>query len=799
MWKHYLKVAGRNLKRSKIFSFINIIGLCVGLTCSMLILLFVKDELSFDKFHEKGQHIYRITTEATFKGQTRLSSNTGLLEGPKFTRHVPGIKAFVRYQSDGTDFKKGTEVQSLNLFRADPNFFQVFSFPLITGDPNTCLQAPNAIVLSKDEAIRQFGSTDILGKTVLLKEDTVFKPYTVTAVAKNCPQNSSIRFNALSQFQRSGKEEANPENWFNSYLNTFVLLDDQVSPQQVEKQMQNYYLKDASSSFKALLQKYGIPESEVSMEIYHLQALPGMHLDKTISSGNGIRSTSDPLYSYILSGIALFILLIACINFINLTIARSIKRAKEIGIRKVVGSDKKQLIIQFMGESALLCLIAFGLAILLTEALLPLFNTLANKSLALSYLFDTQLAVEFIALFAITSFIAGFYPAIVLTRFEPTKILYNRFQVQGKNYLQKSLVVVQFVLATFLVVLTFVLYQQFNFLTSADLGYDDSNLVLVEQYNTRPKGDLFKKDLLKNPGIVAVAARKAGSHTTLAKISDGAVLNFRQDIITANYLNELKIPIIAGREFSTANPTDSIDKVLVNEAFVKEAGWKDPLGQKITFTTQDNKIMQVIGVVKNYHYSSMNDPIQPQLFKWEDISKLNAFYIKLQPGMSNSTLDYIKSSYQQLFPLSPFSYSFMEDSNKQQYSDIAKWRQILLFGGLITILISFMGLFGLSVLASERRKKEIGIRKVYGASVRSIIQLLTTDYLKLVVIAMVIATPVTILAASKFLQTMLYRIPLSWQLFIIPDIMVILLAFLTVYIQTRQSAITNPVKSLKDE
>lgn len=799
MWKHYLKVAWRNLKRSKVFSVINIIGLTVGLTCSMLILLFVKDELSYDRFHSKQQQIYRITTESHYKGETRRSSITGLVEGPKFAQHVPGIKAFVRYQSAGTDYKKGTEVQSLSLFRTDPDFFKVFSFPLISGDPATCLRDPNSIVLSKDEAIRQFGSTDILGKTVLLKEDTVFKPYTVTAVAKNCPENSSIRFNALSQFRSTKEEESDLENWFNSYINTFVLLDDRADPHQVERQMQRYYLKDASSSFKTILKKYGIPESDISMDIYHLQALTDMHLDKKISSGNGIRATSNPLYSYMLSGIALFILLIACINFINLTVARSIKRAKEIGIRKVVGSDKKQLIIQFMGESILLCMMAFILAIILTEALLPLFNRLAGKSLSLSYLLDVKLVAELIALFATVSFIAGFYPAIVLTRFEPTKILYNRFQVQGKNYLQKSLVIVQFVMATFLVVLTFVLYQQFTYLTNADLGYDDSNLILIEQYNTRSNGTLFRERLSKNPNIVDVSAKNAGNNSTIGKINSEAVIHFRQDLITPNYLSQLKIPLASGRNFSTANPTDSVDKVLVNEAFVKEAGWQDPLGQKITFTTEDNKVVQVIGVVKNYHYGSMNEQIGPQVFQWKDINKLNAFYIKLKPGQSAGILDYIKSTYQQLYPLSPFSYSFVEDTNKLQYSDIAKWRQILLFGALITIVISFMGLFGLSVLSSERRKKEIGIRKVYGASVRSIIQLLTFDYLKLVIIAMVIATPLTIIAASKFLQTMLYRISLSWQLFIIPDILVILLAFLTVFVQTRQSAVINPVKSLKNE
>ena len=799
MFRHYLKVAWRGFKRASVFSFINITGLTIGLTCSMLILLFVKDELSFDKFHEHGHQIYRVVSQSTFKGESKISSNTGLLEGPRFAAHVPGIKSFVRIEYDGTDFKKGTEVQSMNFFRADSNFFVFFSFPLIAGNPATCLKDPYSIVLSKTEAIRQFGSTDILGKTVLLKEDTTFKPYTVTAVAKDCPQNSSIRFNALSPIKVSAADEANPQNWFSSFLNTFVMLDDHANLGQVERQMKNYYFKDASVTFKSLLQQYGLSASEASMEDYRLQPIAAMHLDKAISSGNGISATSNPVYSYILSGIALFILLIACINFINLTIARSLKRAKEIGIRKVVGSNKKQLIIQFMGESIILCMMSFCLALLLTELLLPLFNTLANKSLSLSYLLDAGLIAALAGLFALTSFIAGFYPALVLTRFEPTKILYNRFDVQGKNYLQKSLVVVQFTIASFFVILTFVVYQQFKFLTSADLGYDDNNLVLIEQYNAQPKGAIFQKMLSENPAIKEVAAKNGGLHSTLAKTSGGAVINFLSDMITPNFLDELKIPILTGRNFSPTNPTDSIDKILVNEAFVKEAGWTAPLGQKITITPEDNKVVEVIGVVKNYHYGSMNEPINPQVFRWQDINKLNAFYIKIQPGMSSAALNHIKTTYQALFPLSPYSYNFVQQSNKMQYSDIAKWRQILLFGGLVTIIISFMGLFGLSVLSSERRRKEIGIRKVYGASVGGIIRLLTTDYLKLVLLSLIIAAPITYMAAHKFLETMLYRIPLSVRLFIIPDLLVILLAFLTIYLQTRQSATVNPVKSLKND
>lgn len=800
MLRHYLKTGWRHLRTAKIFSLINIFGLTIGLTCSMLILLFVKDESSFDQFHQQADQIYRITSENTFKGETTTGSNTGLLEGPRFTQHVPGIKAFVRFTTGGADIKKGTEIIPLGLKRTDPNFFDMFDFPLLAGNPETCLESPNGIVLSRSEAIRQFGTPKALGKTLLLREDSTFQPYTVTAIAKDCPENSSLRFDALMKLRSTPAELNDPNNWFNFYLNTFVLLDTHADPAKVQQQMQSYYQKDAAATFHSMLKQLGLTASDVTMETYHLQPLTAMHTDTDMGSSNGVAAPSNPMYTYILGGIAIFILLIACINFINLTITRSIKRAKEIGIRKVVGSGKKQLIIQFMGESILQCLMAFLLALLLTIVLLPVFNTLAGKSLALSYLMDGWLVAELIALFLVTSFIAGFYPAIVLTRLEPTKILYNRFQVQGKNYLQKTLVVVQFTLATVMVVMTFVLYRQFNFLTNADLGYDDSNLVLVEHYDSDARGGaLFKKLLVENPGIKEVVARESGVHLTIGKIGADQSLNFRQDKITADFLTGLKIPFPSGRNFSSATPTDSIDKVIVNEAFVKAAGWQQPLGEKITLTTEENKIVQVIGVVKNYHSGSLNQAITPQLFRYKDINELNSFYIRLGSGQSGELMDYIKSSYLQSFPLTHYYYSFVEQNNKMLYGDIQRWRQMLLFGSLITILLSIMGLFGLSVLSSQRRKKEIGIRKVYGASVSAITKLLTTDYLKRVLLAMAIATPITLLAARKFLNTMLYRIPLSVDLFLIPDLAVILLAFLTVFVQTRQSATVNPVKSLKND
>ena len=448
MIKNYFVITWRNLLKNKTFSLINIAGLSIGLACAMLILLYVKDEVSFDRFHKNVNNIYRIVTKSKHRGIEYKDSNTGHLQGPRFAKNVPGIETFVRIQSGAEDIKTGTEIQSQDLLRVDPGFFSVFTFPLLNGNAVTCLSEPNSIVMSEDFAKKQFGTTDAIGKIVMLKDNNVFVPLKVTAVAKRCPQNSSIKFDVLLPFKESEADAQNKDNWYSFFLNTFVVLNPKASLETVDNQMQNFYVQDASETFKAMNAKYG-GGAEATMGTYFLQSFTDMHMNTELPAQNGLVNASNPMYSYILSGIALFILLIACINFINLTVARSLKRAKEIGIRKVIGGDRKQLMIQFLGESFLLCLIAFSLALLIVELILPVFNDLANKALSFSYLFDVKLIAVYLALFVLTSLLAGFYPALVLSGYKPVETLYSRFNLSSKNYLQKSLVVLQFALASF--------------------------------------------------------------------------------------------------------------------------------------------------------------------------------------------------------------------------------------------------------------------------------------------------------------------------------------------------------------
>ena len=611
MFKNYFKTALRNLERNKVYSFINIAGLSLGLACAMLIMLYVKDEVSFDRFHKNVNNIYRI---ARTLGGTEITGTTGLLQGPRFTQNVPGIKSFVRVQGGSEDIKKGTGVQEQGgVLHVDANFFSVLTFPLLSGNPETCLTEPHSIVLSEDAAKKYFATTDAVGKVLMVKEDTSFVPYKVTAVAKRCPQNSSVQFDALLPFQVSEADAKDTHNWFNSFLNTFVVLDDKATLQTVEKQMQSFYVADAKQTFYEMLKNDGGNPDDIPMGTYFLQPYLDMHLNTELPVNNGLTNASNPMYSYLLSGIALFVLLIACINFVNLTIARSVKRAKEIGIRKVVGSDRKQLIFQFLGESFLLCTVAFVLAIALVQLLLPLFNGLANKALAISYLFDAKLITGYIALYIITGLLAGFYPALVLSGYNPVQTLYSRFQIAGKNYLQKSLVVLQFSLASFLIIATYTIYAQFNFLTNTNLGYDDNNLVIVNKNGlNHTDAAVFKNELLKNPNIVGVSVKNAGQRGTGTKNAVGSTVYFADETVDENYLPLLKIPLIAGRNFSTAFPADSTQSVIVNESFVKAAHWQNPVGETLQILGSSNETYHVIGVVKDYHFASLTKKITPQ-------------------------------------------------------------------------------------------------------------------------------------------------------------------------------------------
>ena len=798
MFRNYLKTALRNLLRNKTYAFINVAGLSIGLACAMLIILYVKDEVSYDRFHKDVSNIYRVVTDNKNKeGIARKDGNTGYLQGPKFTKNVPGIQTFVRVQSGAEDIKTGTEIHSQELLYVDSTFFSVFTFSLVHGDVKTCLTTPQAIVISEKMAKKQFGTMDAVGKVIMVKKGDTFMPHQVTAVARTTPQNSSIQFDVLLPFKVPPGEGADNEAWFNFFLNTFVVLNPNTSVQQVNSQMQQFYKRDSKEALAKITEKYG---DVVGSSTYQLQPFTDMHLNTELPAQNGLSNASNPLYSYILSGIALFILLIACINFINLTIARSVRRAKEIGIRKVVGGQRKQLILQFLGESFLLCFLAFVLAIIVVQLSLPVFNNLSNKSLALSYLVDAKLLFGILILFALTAFLSGFYPALILSGYNPVQTLYSRYIPAGKNYLQKSLVVIQFALASFLIIATFTIYAQFNYLTNQNLGYDDSNLITFGKQNlTRIELSLLKTELKKNTGIQEVSAKNGGNWGTAARVNGDSTMQFEYETIDEAYLPMHKIPILQGRNFSTDFPSDSSHSVIVNQSFVKKAGWKNPLGQEVNFWYHNDEKYQVVGVVKDYHFKPLNQKIGPQLFTMKAANEYGMALIKIKPNSETTSLKHIEATFKKMFPFNPYSYNFKDQENIKNYEAEAKWKQIMFFSAIITIFISCIGLFGLSVLSAEKRTKEIGIRKVLGASVNQVVTILSKDFLKLVFFALLFAIPLSWIAAAKWLENYPYRINPGWQMFVIGGLLVLLIAFLTVSFQAVKAAVANPVKSLRSE
>ncbi len=795
IWNYFI-VAFRNIWRSKLFSAINILGLSVGISCCLIIFLYVKNETSYDLFHKRKESIYQLTVDMQNpSGNVSKMSITGMVPGPAFKDQLPEVEDFVRLEETNFSVKRGAEVLDQTAFFADDNFFSVFTFPLLKGHAKTALKDLHAVVLSESAAQKYFGDQDPVGQILQMSAGKAFEPFTVTGVMKDAPQNSSIKPEMIvpMRLSQAGYDD---KMWTNFFLNTFLVVKPGADLVQLEKKCNQIFLKDAAAQIKEMAEKYGMKDKIV----FHLQALPALHLSEDYPATNGLSDASKPIYSYILSAIAAFILLIASFNFINLTVARSLKRSKEIGIRKAIGGLRSQLIGQFLGESLLVCSVAFLVAIALLQILLPVFNTLADRDLSLWSLFDWKLVLGFILLFFITGLLAGFYPALVLSALKPVDTLYGKTKYAGKNYVSRFLVVLQFALSVFLIISMVNIYRQFNFLVNFDLGYDDSQLLTIK---TPPlnmeKLNLLKNELAQHPAIASVAGMQDGDNYTIAHINGSKEIDFNIKRVDANYLPTLKIPLTRGRNFSEEMQSDSVESVLVNEAFVKKAGWSLPLGQEVDFFYRNEKF-KVIGVVKDYHFGSLKQQIAPELLHMRrTFNSYRKVLIKLKEGSTASVLPFVAAVHKRLYPDHPYAFSFRDQDNKEQYSSEEKWKQIIGFSAALTIFISCIGLFALSALSAERRSKEIGIRKVLGASVNGIVRHLSFDFLKLIVLASLIASPLAWWLLNKWLQNYPYHIELKIGVFGLTIALVLILAFVTICYQSIRAALANPVKSLRTE
>lgn len=802
MFRNYLRSALRNGWNTRILLGINILGLSVALTCCMLILLYTKDENSYDRFHKNKDRIYRVTATVTrADGTTDKHSTTGMITGPGFQRSIPEVEDYVRIMKNHFTIRHNSAIYEQEALSVDSNFFSFFSFPLIAGNPATALSGIRSIVLSWEVAEKYFGKENALGQTLELKIGEDFQPFIVSGIARRSPENSSIKIQMMVPISEE-QTRIKDQKWTNFFLNTFVLLTPGSNTASVENKFARVFETDAREQLQQLAGKYNF-KNKVR---FGLQPLLQMHWSTDFPSRNGLSDASNPLYSYILTGIALFILLIASINFINLTMANSLRRAKEIGVRKVVGGRRPQLMLQFLGESLLLSAISFLLAILLTWLTLPFFNSLANKALSFSYLFDAGLVATYMGLFLVTGLLAGFYPALVMSGFDPIHTLSGRFRLPGRNYLAKGLVVFQFTLATILMMAMGTLFSQFDYITHFDLGYNDRDVVILNAgsrdviINTgkmdRPTLDVFRQELLRNAAIGNVTADQGGSLETTAHINDGQPITFDFRYIDENYFPLFQIPLLQGRNFSKEFSADT-SHVIINESFAKAAGWKDPVGQSVDFYYM-NKKYTVIGVIKDYHYASLTEKVGPQLFTTNPAYRYGDIFIKIKPGKSVAALQHIRQTFTRLFPLQPCQYYFKDAHNTARYAQEARWRQIITCSAVLCIFVSCIGLFGLASLSIRQRAKEIGIRKILGASVTGIVKQLSGDFLRLVALAAILATPIAWFLLNRWLQNYPYRIAMDWRMVGFPAMAVLVVAFLTISYQTVRASIANPTVSLKD-
>ncbi|WP_299287208.1 ABC transporter permease [uncultured Mucilaginibacter sp.] len=796
MLKNYIKTAVNHMRRNKTYTAINIFGLSIGLACVMLIVLYIKDDLSFDRFQTNGAQIYRLVQDGHGPDGTEYKSGfTGGVQGETFKQEIPEIQEFCRINGGGEELvKKGGNIISEKMLYADKSFFKIFSFPLIKGNPKTALDQISNVVITTAIAKKYFGDQNPIGKTLQINQNGNFVPFIVSGVANETPYNSTVRFDFLLNIERTLPSKYTSLDWFNSFLNSFIYLKKGANPQVAEQKMAQVFNQYAGKLIAEMKKTYG----EKAGSSYKLQPYYNIHLDKDYGTGNGITASSKIDFSYILGGIALFILFIACINFINLSLSSSLRRSKEIGIRKVNGSTRWQLILQFIGESFLLTLIASFIAITLVAICLPKFNQLADKNLQLSYLVNGQTLAVFILLILVNTLLAGFYPAVVLSGFNPVQTLYGKLKISSNNYLAKSLVVVQFVVAVFLAIGTIVMQKQFNLLINADLGYKPQNIVDVRfPQEKHPNFELFKSQLSKYSSIKEVSGQVTPftGMTGMEFDVDGKKLNTPFFEIDDQFLKELNIPIKQGRGFTTV--AGDTTHCLINQFFAKAAGWKDsPIGHLIG----ENKHMYtVIGVTADFHNASLNSKIEPLLLKQPAAATYGQVLIKIDENQKVAALKAINTEFKKLVLDYPCTYNFLTDMLAGQYDQESRWKQIITIASVMSILISCLGLFGLATLAIEQRVKEIGIRKVLGATLTDITGILTVNFLTLVLIAVVIASPLAWYAMNKWLQNFPYRINLSLWVLILTGVGSLLIAFITISFQAVKAALANPVKSLRSE
>jgi putative ABC transport system permease protein len=801
MLRNYLKIALRNLSKQKTLSFINIFGLSVGIACFNLFMLYAINEFSFDGFHKNANNTYLVLDE---NGKQNLKALQGVIYtpmplGPAMKQELPGIENYVRYiQPYETFVKIKNEVRRENIAYADSPFFNIFSFKFKYGNAKSAISGLHSMVLTEETAERLFGKTNAIGESFQVKIGNVFETFIVTAIAENPPSNSSFQYSMLINFDCVANTMAGKIGAHDWWMNTFMTLV-QLKPGSTlandNKSLANFWHRHFPGGGSGG---------------YDLVPIKDMHTSPALV-GVAI-SPVDPKSIWMLLSIAAGVLLIACINFTTLSIGRSAGRAKEVGIRKVIGGTRKALVVQFLTESLLLAFFSTLIGLALVYLLLPYFNQLSGRELSFSFAQFPQLTGLIAGLVLVVGLLSGCYPALVLSGFNTADVLKAKIKLGGANFFTKALVTFQFVLSAALIISAIVIMQQLHYMESRNPGFDKENVLVVETYGVSDMKHLFplfKQELSRHPGIsgLASADNGLGEHegTGFTGFSyQGKSINTKQFHIDPDYIPTLGMHLLAGRNFDRAIASDTVNAVIINESMTNELGWKPEncTGRQLEgYGNHGFKNPTVIGVVRDFNYEALTDRVQPVLFHQfaRGRESRDIFYVRLQPGNPSKALAAIHSAWKKIAPDYPLKYNFLDEDINRFYKAETRLSNIIGWAGGIAIFLGCLGLLGLSALAVVNRTKEIGIRKVLGASVSTIISLISKDFLRLVVVAFLISTPITWWLMYKWLQGYAYRINIEWWVFGISCVAILFVALLTVCFQAIKAAIAKPVKSLRME
>lgn len=799
MLKNYLQIAFRNLKKHKGYSFINITGFAVGIACCILLALYVKFELSFDQYHENAARIYRLCVRGNQGGTQFEWGASNAVAAQVLRDDYPEVVDAVRFGSVPSSSVKFEDklFYEYDFYYADDSVFNIFSWPLLKGDPDTALKAPNSIVLTEDSAAKYFGSEEPIGKILLFNNQDSF---IVTGVLENVPANSTLTFDALCSFETlytQGKG-VSPilRNWLDFNFETYLLLQ------------KNFDFFELESKFPPLLDKYAgnLMKMRGSHDEFFLQSLKDIHLRHP---GDG-----EILYVYVFSAIALMVLLIACVNFMNLSTARSARRAQEVSMRKVLGADRKKLVFQFLCESMLYSFLSFLIALLLVEAGAPLIKSLAGYPIQFGLKEMLGLIPGFILLILVTGLIAGSYPAFFLSAFRPVSVLKGSLtRGAGGRNLRKTLVIFQFVISIALIAGTGLLRNQLQYLKNKNLGFDKEDIVVLPlmEDDVRKKVDVLKKELRKHPSIISLAVSSIfpGQTPPLnSKLPEGYAMNHMQlmsDInVDIDFIPVLGIDILSGRNFSVEFLSDETQSVIINETAAKQFGWEAPVGKTIRTTGGRGGFVKkkVIGVVKDFHLEPFSKRIRPLFMANESAYRfipLRYLLVKIKPQNIPQTLGAIDSTWRVVFPGSALDSFFLDDSFDRQMAGIKRSRDIFFYFTFLAVIIACLGLFGMSAYMAEQRTKEIGIRKILGCSSKMIVFLLSREVMVHVVVATVVSWPLVYLVMNRWMQSFPYRANMNFSTFVFSFLLVFVIGVATVVFQAVKAALADPVNSLRYE